>query len=196
MCSWNCVKQAGHLPLPNVGASSDIHVREMLPHTSLHLLPGLSEQNGSAESCGKARATAVSWPRDTSHGVWHTSCQVHTLVRATVQCYLKHVFKHYCSQVFLNKATRTGRSQKRAQKWTCRLCPPCDGGFPWPLVCRKAAPCGGLACLLLLGVSWCNSTICHVEYSEKGPPILATCRGMTDECGGGEHMSPSLSGLV
>ena len=72
MCSWNNVKQTGHLPLPNVGASSDIYVREVLLHASSHLLARLCEQNGDAERHDKARATAVSWPKDTCpHGVWH-----------------------------------------------------------------------------------------------------------------------------
>jgi hypothetical protein len=32
-------------------------VREVLPHASFHLLPGLFEQNGNAENHGKARVT-------------------------------------------------------------------------------------------------------------------------------------------
>lgn len=76
-------------------------------------------------------------------------------------------------------------SERGVQKLTCRYYLPHDGGLPLLLVCRKAAPPGGLDRLLLWGVSWCNSTICHGEYSGRGLPILATCRGMTDECGGG-----------
>lgn len=41
MCSWNDVKHTGSLPLPDLGANSDIYVREVLPHASSHLLPGL-----------------------------------------------------------------------------------------------------------------------------------------------------------
>lgn len=72
LCSWKNVKQTGHVPLANLGANSDIYVREVLPHGSSHLLARLREQNGDAGRHGKARATAVSWPKDTcSHGVWH-----------------------------------------------------------------------------------------------------------------------------
>lgn len=72
VCSWKSVKQTGHLPLPNVGANSDIHVREVLLHASSHLLVRLCQQNGDAERHDKARATAVSWPTDTCpRGVWH-----------------------------------------------------------------------------------------------------------------------------
>lgn len=36
------------------------------------------EQNGNAERHGKARATAVSWPKDTCpHGVWHNPSHLH-----------------------------------------------------------------------------------------------------------------------
>lgn len=55
MCSWNNVKQTGHPPLPSLGASRDMHVRETLPHTALHLLLALFEQNGHAGSRGRAR---------------------------------------------------------------------------------------------------------------------------------------------
>lgn len=36
------------------------------------------EQNGSAERHGKARATAVSWPKNTCpYGVWHSPGHLH-----------------------------------------------------------------------------------------------------------------------
>lgn len=54
----------------------------------------------------------------------------------------------------------------------------------------KALTCGVFACIPLAGLSWCNSAICHVEYSGLGPPIPVTCRGMTDDCGGRESTWP------
>lgn len=72
LCCWNNVKPTGHPPPPHLGANSDIYVREVLPHASSHLLARLREQNGDPERHGKARATAVSWPKDTCpRGVWH-----------------------------------------------------------------------------------------------------------------------------
>lgn len=73
MCSWNGVKQTGNLPLPNLDASNDIYVREGLPHASSHLLPRLCEQDGNAESHGKAKATAVSWPKTPALMVFGTT---------------------------------------------------------------------------------------------------------------------------
>lgn len=82
----------------------------MLPHTALHLLPGLFDRKGDAESQGEARTTDVFWPKDAScHGVWHNPCQVHAAVRTAVQFHLHHVFKYCGSQVcLLHKATRPG----------------------------------------------------------------------------------------
>ena len=78
VCSWNDVKHTGHLPLPHRGANSDMYVREALPRASPICSPGF-EQNGSAEKHGKARATAVSWPKDTRpHGAWHKPGRPHS----------------------------------------------------------------------------------------------------------------------
>lgn len=78
LSSWNHIKPTGDLPLPNLGTSTDMYVRELLPQASSHLLPGLFEQNGNAESHSKAKATAVSWPKDTyPHGVWHNLGHIH-----------------------------------------------------------------------------------------------------------------------
>ena len=80
----------------------------MLPHTALHLLPGLFDQKGDTDSQGEARTTAVSWPKDAScHGVWHMSGTAS--VRAAVQPHLYHVSKDCGSQVsLLGKTTRPG----------------------------------------------------------------------------------------
>lgn len=95
MCSWNDIKQAGNVLLPNLGANGDIHVREVLPHASSHLLPGLCEQNGLLRGMAKPGPLLSVGPRLPALMVSGTTQVIYALMRAAAQtCPLQELHLH------------------------------------------------------------------------------------------------------
>ena len=108
VCSWSNIKRTGSPPRPKSGANGDMYVREVLPHASSHLLPGLCEQNGMLRGTPKPGPLLSVGPRSPALTVSGTTQVIYTLTRAAAPASpLWELHTHCFSRVsVLGKAAR------------------------------------------------------------------------------------------
>ena len=117
MCSWSNIKQTGSPPRPKSGANGDMYVREVLPHASSHLLPGLWEQNGMLRGTAKPGSLLSVGPRSPALAVFGTTQVIYTWTSAAAPAsplWELHTHEGATSQESLSSVKQQGHEKMEA----------------------------------------------------------------------------------
>lgn len=119
MCSWSNIKQTGSPPRPKSGANGDMYVREVLPHASSHLLPGLWEQNGMLRGTAKPGSLLSVGPRSPALVVFGTTQVIYTWTNAATPAsplWELHTHEGATSQESLSSVKQQGHEKMEADE--------------------------------------------------------------------------------
>ena len=117
MCSWSNIKQMGSPPRPKSGANGAMYVREVLPHASSHLLPGLCERNGMLRSTAKPGPLLSVGPGSPALAVFGTTQVIYTLTSAAASAsplWEPHTHEGATSQESLSSVKQQGHEKMEA----------------------------------------------------------------------------------